>query len=78
MNTRKIFYTLIAFSVLFLAACSNDTGDGLYEGVNRTDITPDRSVNRTDVTPDRAVNRTDITPNRSSVNRTDITPDKRN
>jgi len=79
MNTKKFIYALLTVAVLGLAACSNDSDSGLYEGVNRTDITPDRKgVNRTDITPDRkGINRTDVTPDRNSVNRTDVTPDRK-
>lgn len=70
MNTKKLFYAFLTVAVLGLAACSNDSDNGLYEGVNRTDITPDRKgINRTDVTPDRkGINRTDVTPDRKSGN----------
>ena len=78
MNTKRFIYSLMTIAVLTLAACSNDSDNGLYEGINRTDVTPDRAINRTDVTPERAINRTDVTPDRASVNRTDITPDRGN
>ena len=81
MNTKKFFYGILAFAVLFVASCTNDS-DGLYDGIDRTDVTPDRkttSVDRTDITPDRkSIDRTDVTPDRESVDRTDITPDRKN
>ncbi len=77
MNTKKFFYGLLTVAVLTLAACSNDSDNGIYDGVDRTDVTPDRAVDRTDVTPDRgSINRTDVTPDRKSVDRTDVTPDR--
>lgn len=49
-------------STTLFVGCTNDS-NGLYESIDRTDVTPDRAVDRTDVTPDRAsIDRTDVDP----------------
>lgn len=67
MNTKKLFFGLLTLGVLTLAACSNDADNGLYEGIDRTDVTPDR----------KGIDRTDVTPDRKGIDRTDVTPDRR-
>ena len=68
MNTKYLLFGILTTAFLTLAACTNDTGDGLYEGIHRTDVTPDRS----------GIHRTDVTPDRNSIHRTDVTPDRKN
>ncbi|MDG1572982.1 hypothetical protein OZ410_11695 [Robiginitalea sp. M366] len=71
MNTKKLIFGLFAFAILLGASCTAD-GDGLYDSIDRTDVTPDRkkqSIDRTDVTPDRN--------NKQSIDRTDVTPDRK-
>ena len=64
MNLKHFSLAIVAFATLVLSACTSDT-NGLYEGIHRTDVTPDRAIDRTDVTPDRAsIDRTDVTPDR--------------
>ena len=48
MNTPKLLYGIFAIAVLSLAACSNDSSDDLYEGVDRTKIRID-NVDRTKI-----------------------------
>ncbi|MBC2840619.1 hypothetical protein [Robiginitalea sp. SC105] len=38
MNTRKFFYAFLTMAILSVAACSNDSGDELYEGVEKSKI----------------------------------------
>lgn len=64
MNLKRLSLALVVFATLILSACTSDS-NGLYEGIHRTDVTPDRAIDRTDVTPDRAsIDRTDVTPDR--------------
>lgn len=65
MNSKRIPLTILAIAFLVISACTSDS-NGLYESIDRTDVTPDRAIDRTDVTPDRAsVHRTDVTPDRN-------------
>ena len=68
MNTKKILYGILTIATLSLAACSNDSDNGLYDGIERRDVTPDRKgIERKDVTPDRlSIERRDVTPDRKS------------
>ncbi len=75
MNTKKLFYGLLTFGVLTLAACSNDSSDGAYDGVDKTKITkgPD-GVDKTKITkgPD-GVDRTKVTKGTDAVDKTKVT-----
>ena len=42
MNTKKFIYGLMTLAILSLAACSNDSDNGLYDSIERKDVTPDR------------------------------------
>jgi len=68
MNTKKILYGILTIATLSLAACSNDSDSGLYDGIERKDVTPDRNnIERKDVTPERnSIERKDVTPERNS------------
>ena len=39
MNTKKFIYGLMTVAILSLAACSNDSNDGLYDSVDKSKIT---------------------------------------
>lgn len=75
MNTKKLFYGLLTLGVLTLAACSNDSNDALYDGVDKTKITkgPD-AVDKTKITkgPD-GVDRTKVSKGTDAVDKTKIT-----
>ena len=51
MNTKKFIYGLMTVAILSLAACSNDSNDGLYDSVDKSKITkgPD-SVDKSKIT----------------------------
>ncbi|MDC6354123.1 MULTISPECIES: hypothetical protein [unclassified Robiginitalea] len=50
MNTRKLFYAFLTFALLSVAACSNDSGDDIYEGVEKSKIkVPGRSVEKSKI-----------------------------
>ena len=68
MNTKKFLYGILTIATLSLAACSQDSDGGLYDGIERKDVTPDRKgIERKDVTPDRlSIERKDVTPDRKS------------
>ena len=66
MNMKKIIFPLLAFSIIGLSACSDNSDDGLYEGVDRTKITIPKAVDRTKIT----------IPKTESVDRTKITKPK--
>lgn len=63
MNTKKLIYALLTVAVLSLAACSNDSDNGLYDSVDKSKITkgPD-AVDKSKITkgPD-AVDKSKIT-----------------
>lgn len=61
-NLKSLFLIAAMVSTTLFVGCTNDS-NGLYESIDRTDVTPDRAVDRTDVTPDRAsIDRTDVDP----------------
>lgn len=74
MNTRKVFFGLIATSILCLSSCTNGSED-IYEGVDRTRITKPQAVDRTKITKPKSVDRTKIT-KPQAVDRTKITKPK--
>lgn len=50
MNTKKLFFALLTVALLSVAACSSDTGDDIYEGVEKSKIKiPGRSVEKSKI-----------------------------
>ena len=62
MNTSKLFYGLLTFLVLFIAACTDNTADDqTYEfGVDRSKVVKEQSVDRGKVVKEQSVDRTKV------------------
>lgn len=75
MNTKKLFYGLLTVAVLTLAACSNDSSDALYDGVDKTKITKGSDgVDKTKITKGTdGVDKTKISKGTDAVDKTKIT-----
>lgn len=75
MNTKKFIYGLMTVAVLSLAACSNDSDNGLYDSVDRTKVTkgPD-AVDRSKITKGTdGVDRSKVTKGTDAVDRSKVT-----
>ena len=68
MNTKKLFYGVLACLFLMVAACTNDSAseDSVYEnGIDRMDVMTDKEIN--------SIDRMDVqTDNAQSIDRMDV------
>ena len=61
MNTKKLFFGLLAICVLGLSACTSDSSDGLYDGVDPKRITKPSSVDPSKITIPESVDPSKVT-----------------
>lgn len=62
MNTlKKFLFGLLAVAVLGLSACTNDSSDGLYDGVDPKRVTKPSSVDPSKITKPSSVDPSKIT-----------------